>query len=755
MGIQVQSNYTSYTFRVNTDSVSAGSSAAATEEVLTEEAATEAAAYIYVVNPEVESASRQDSGVNSVLSQSEYEDLLSAYLELGEENSLWEDIGTLLSEELAGRDRANFLAVLADAGNLMEDFVTQVKRLDGDVRSLFLSTAQRAGDDQDLESLIDATSQLSADRRSLFLETADLLSRTRETAKAGDLQNFIAAIAEEPTTFEDILGNIEELEQEDLSLFLKGAAVAGDEIEAFIQTADMLAGGNLSHFLETAVMAEDGLANLLSLTQDTVGNSRADFLGFSSRLGEEDIENFLLATQGEKENINGLMATTTSLDSSERTDFLSLAADADAHLDRFVSMVDQLADIPGTRSNFLSTALLAGENFNKVVNLAENLGQTQRSDLFLFAADLDYVDLANFISAADADSSSADELIEASQGLIGRDQSYLFYAAAQDPDHIEALSSMVQTLEGSEQTDFLYTVANIGKTSQDAAGKFITTAQDLTGTELTTFLTHEKAAAEGEEPGLAQEYVYLNGVLGEGLVETLMAAGDYAQDFDRFLQDFNEMTQDQRKTFLSVADKAGEEVLGTLMGVTSSLDASQNEAFLAYADTLGKTSLNNLIQASAHALGGGQSFNTFESLLETAQSLDAGDTMDFLNAAAASGKNLDSLIDITNALSGFVKTEFLTVADYIADLDGAQSVMDHFLTTTQGFLDGDSGYSEILKHGGHLREGVLPSDLIENGTFTGGYETGFLKSTLFLTGIGISESRLHTWFDTWQYAQNN
>ena len=392
MGIQVQSNYASYTFSVYTDSVSTGARAAATEEASTVEAA-----YVYVVSPDVESASRQDSGVNSALSQSEYENLLSAYLELGEENSLWEDIGTLLSEELAGSDRANFLAVLADAGTLMKDFVTQVKSLDGDDRSLFLSTAQRAGAGQDLENLIDTTSQLSADRRALFLETADLLSRTRETFKAGDLQNFIAAIAEAPTTLEDILQKIEELEPEDLSLFLKGAAGAGDDIETFIQTADMLAGADLTHFFETAVMAEGGLENLLSLTQDTVGNGRADFLRFTSRLGEGNIENFFLATQGEKENINGLLATTTSLDSSERTDFLSLAADADAHLDRFVSMVDQLADSPGTRSNFLSTALLAGENFNKVLNLAENLGQAQRSDLFLFAADLDYVDLANFI----------------------------------------------------------------------------------------------------------------------------------------------------------------------------------------------------------------------------------------------------------------------------------------------------------------------------------------------------------------------
>ena len=314
---------------------------------------------------------------------------------------------------------------------------------------------------------------------------------------------------------------------------------------------------------------------------------------------------------------------------------------------------------------------------------------------------------------------------------------------------------MVQTLDGSDQSDFLYTVANIGRNSQDSVGKFITTAKDLTGMELTTFLANEKAAAEGDEPGLAQEYVYLNGVLGDGQMETLMSAGEYAQDFNSFLNDFNAMNQDQRETFLSVADKAGEEVLGTLMGVASSLDASQSETFLAYADTLGKTSVNDLILASAQALGGGQRFETFGALLETAQSLNVDETMDFLNAAAASGKRLGSLIDITNELSGFVKTEFLTVADYIADLDGAQSVMDHFLTTTQGFLDGDSGYSEILKHGGHLREGAQPSDLIENGTFTGGYETGFLKSTLFLTGIGISESRLHTWFDTWQNAQNN
>nr|WP_321402475.1 hypothetical protein [uncultured Desulfobacter sp.] len=750
MGIQVQSDYVSYAFRVNTDSVSVDPQASATEET-----AAGSAAYVYVVNSEVESASRQDSGVNSTLSQSEYEDLLSAYLELGEENSLWEDIGTLLTEELAGTDRAKFLAVLADAGTLMADFVSQVKNLEGDDRSLFLSTAQRAGSDQDLENLIDATSKLSADQVSFFLETADLLSRTRETAKAGDLQNFIEAIAEEPATFKDILRNIEALDPEGLSLFLKGAADAGDDIESFILTADMLSGVSLTHFFETAAMAEDGLDNLLSLTQETAGRSRADFLRFTSGLDGQNVENFLLATQGEKENVSRLAATTSSLDGAEQEDFLTLAASAEPHLDRFVSMVEQLGESPGIRSDFLSTALLAEKNFNKVLNVAENLGQEQRADLFLFAADLDYVDLANFISAADAAPSHADELVETADGLIGRNQSYFLYAAAQNPDHIEALSSMAQTLEGTLQSDFLYTIANIGKNSPEMVGEFIATAQDLTETELTTFLASEKAAAEGEDPGLAQEYVYLNGVLGEDRMNTLMAAGAQSQDFNKFLKEFNGMTQVQRDTFLSVADTAGEEVLGTLMDVASSLDATQSETFLSYADTLGKTSLNDLILASAQALGGGQRFDTFEALLETAQSLNSGEAMDFLNAAAISGKRLDSLIDITNELKGSVKTEFLSVADYIADLDGAQSVMDHFLTTTRGFLDSDSGYSQVLKYGGYLRQGIQPSDLIENGIFTGGHETGFLKSTLFLTGVGVSGSRLHTWFDSWQNAQNN
>ena len=749
MGIQVQSNYASYAFKVNTDSASTDSGVAATKKT-----ATGSAAYVYVVDPAVELVSRQDAGVNSVLSQSEYEDLLSAYRELGEENILWEDIGSLLTEELAGSDRANFLAVLADAGTLMEDFVTQVKNLERDDRSLFLSTAVRAGEGHDLENLIDATARLSADQVTRFLETADLLSRTRETAKAGDLQNFMAAIAEEPATFEDIIRNIEALDPEDLSLFLKGAASAGDEIVAFLQSADMLAGAAFTHFLETAVMAEDGLENLLSLTQEMTGKSRADFLRFTSKLDGEDSGNFLLATQGEKENVIGLMSTTTSLDGSEKADFLTLAASAEPHLDRFVSMVGQLTESPGTRSNFLSTALLAGDNFNKVLNVAENLGQEQRADLFLFASDLDYVDLANFISAADEAPSGAGELVEAAKGLIGRNQSYFFYAAAQDPDHIEALSSMAQTLEGSLQSDFLYTAANIGKNLPEEVGEFITTAQDLTGTELTTFLTNAKAATEGDEPGLAQEYVYLNGVLGENQMNTLMEAGEHSQDFNNFLKDFNGMTQVQRETFLSVADKTGEEMLETLMGVTSNLDATRNEDFLAYADTLGKTSLNKLIQASAEALGGGQRFNTFESLLETAQSLDSREALDFLNAAAASKGSLDSLIDITNELSGFVKTEFLTVADYIADLDGAPSVMEHFLTTTQGFLDSDSSYSQILRNGGHIKQGVRPSDLIENTTFTGGYKTGFLKSTLFLTGVGVSGSRLHSWFDSWQEAKN-
>ncbi len=193
-------------------------------------------------------------------------------------------------------------------------------------------------------------------------------------------------------------------------------------------------------------------------------------------------------------------------------------------------MTDRLAESPGTRSNFLSAALLAENNFNKVLDVAENLGQEQRSDLFRFASGLDYVDLSNFISAVDAAPSNASDLVEAADGLVGKNKSYLFYAAAQDPDHIEALTSMAQTLEGSLQNDFLYTAANIGKNSPEEGGEFIATAQHLKGTELTDFLTKEKAAAEGDEPGLAQEYVYLNGVLGENRMETLIAAGEYALD---------------------------------------------------------------------------------------------------------------------------------------------------------------------------------------------------------------------------------
>lgn len=748
MTIQVQPNFTSaYPVHMTQNPAAATRSAREAADAASD-------AYVYNVDKTAEAKS-QTQEPDTPLSWAEFQNLRKAYLHLGEDNPLWENIDALLTDELMGNDRTNFLSALAEAGDLMGEFVHQVERLEGEDRSLFLSTAVRNGSGDNLENLIDAAATLSGGRLTTFLETADALGRTVDSVKAGELRNFVAAVAESPGSLEKIVEKIEGLNQEDRAMFLKGAADAGDDLEQFIAVSDLLSGTDLTNFLKAATNAGEGFSSLLTLTENLADGKRSEFLRFTADLSPENAENFLVATQGEKENIDGLMATTRSLAGPDRDTFLALAADAGDNLERFTAMVDKLRETPGGRSDFLTTALKADKNFHTVLDLAENLGGDARTSVFSFAANLEYTDLTNFVSAATADASTSGKLVETAKGLSGNNRSYLLYAASQSPDNIGSLTSTVASLSGAEKSDFLFAVANKAHTAPSETKGFLNTVNALSGQERETFLANEKAILMADDKEqLSREYVHLNAVLTKGQMDTLMTAGAAIPDFDRLVSDFNEMDRAGRDTFLAVAETAGKEILPDLMAVTMQLDEDRNNAFMDYARTLGQESLGDLVKASARTLSGEtRDFTEFDALLETARSLDPAVDQDFLNAAAAAGKHLDRLIETTHKLDGFLQADFLSVASHLADRPGAELLLDNFMDATDYVVEHFSnGYDATSFEDTAISSETLPSALIKDGKFTGGFGhlEGFMASSAFLAGKGLSNTEWNNWFNTWQ-----
>lgn len=719
------------------------------------QAASAAAAYVYNVDPAAEAKS-VEMAPDAPLSDAEIEQLYNAYLELGKDHPLWEEIGTLLTETLAGNDRTNFLSMLStmDAEN-MEGYVLQVSRLEGDDRSLFLSTALRNGTGRNIENLVEAATHLSGEQLSHFLETADGLGRTRESIQAGELQNFIqaaAAVAEDsPATVDRLAEKALALEDEDRALFLKAAAHAGDELGALMDTTDLLSGSSRTRFLEAAGNAGDGISNLLSLTQNLEGERRTRFLSFTSTLGAENTENFLLATQGAKENLPGLMSVTGSLAGKDRDAFLSLAKNAGPVLDRLINTVDSLSENPDARSGFLSTAVRAGDGFNDFLSVAEKLGGAGRAKVLSFAADLGFTDLGSFIEAAKHDTANAVALAETAVNLDGKSQSYLLYAAAQNPDHQVELTATAQRLNGDEQKDFLFAAANMAAqdpTDPDAPDPmqtFLRTTNELAASRRGDFLAEQRMVASGlAGGGLAAEYAYLNSVFDEKDFSAVLAAGE--ENIDRLMSQFDQMDVTQREAFFSVAEKAGKEVLPELVSVMARLDEERSLAFVDYASSLGGKSISNLVVASEQALKTpGNEFGAFDRLMETVTSLDPAVDQDFLNAAAKSGKELGRLMDLTNRLSGFLQGDFLRIADAMAER--GDGLLSNFLSATEYLIE-EKGYLDVpLENHGNRR----PSDLIRDGVFQGELPLeGFFKSSLFLVSVGISNTHMNDWFNTWQ-----
>lgn len=704
-------------------------------------------AYVYGVG-ETAAAKSRLAEPDAPLTHVEWEQLMSAYYELGPENPLWEDIQTLLVKELSGNDRTNFLTVLANAESNINDFVDQVVNLEGEERSLYLSTALRNGSGGNLEHFVEAVSNLSGSRLTGFLSTADQLGKTPESVKSRELQHFVTAVAQNALALEGLIEKITTLDEENRELFLSAAANAGDELLRFIKAVDGVDGLDKRVFLETAAMAGKGMSHLLTLSLDLTGKIRSDFLHFTAGMAKENVSLFLQATQGNAAAVDMLTDTTRSLAANDRTSFLALAAGAGNSLGRLISVTNSLSGDTDLRSDFFNASIKAESRFNGVLEIAEKTGGQERAAVLSFAADLGFTDLGNFISAAGNDTSQAAELALTANTLGGKDKSYLLYAAALNPEHISGLTAMTQYLEGQEQSDFLFTAANVvplGPKDQgqpDPMNELLQTTKILSGSQRSDFLARQRqeTSAKGEE--LAQTYVYLNSVFDSDMMDAVLSTGDKV---DEVMERFDSMTADQRQTFLHVAGKADNKMVADLMSVAARLDTARSLDFMDVASSLGRESLSDLILAASQALGSASNgFDTYDRLIATVKSLDQAVDSDFLNAAASSGEHMDDLMDLTNQLKGFVKTEFLMIADAMADR--GSDVLGEYLDTTAHLLNKDRENTQP----GAGRE-VRPSQVIGDGFFQGrhGLE-GYFKSTLFVDRVGVSNDHMHDWFNAWR-----
>ncbi len=703
-----------------------------------------APAYVTDITTQATEASL-DTLADAPLTDAEIEQLFSAYALLGQENNLWENIGNVLGE-VTGSDRTNFLAALSSSGNDIEKFVLQVEGLEADDRTLYLKTALRAGK-EGLSNLIEATGHLSPGQLTNFLETADTLGRSIESIKANELGNFLSAVAQSPQWTDDMIQTAMDLNEEDRALFLEAAEGAKKELGRLIETVNNLPASDLTLFLKTATEAGKGLSNLITLTQETKGLARHSFLAFTENLESEDTENFLLATQGNREKLDAVMSATSSLNGDERSVFLSLAAEAGTDLNQLILVVDSMSEDSSLRSDFLTTAFKVENLLDDVLTIAEDLSGQELSKVFAFSSDLALADLTSFVSAAASDTRQAYDIAETADNLEGKAKSHFLYAASKNPDAVSELITLTQELKGVERSSFLYTSANLGHTSSEDMNEFLTEVSQLTGTEREVFIAQEKLAIAGtldEDP--ATEYVHLRSIFDDDQFELLMGIGD---NIDQVMADYEAMDASQRQTYLDVAAKAGPENLQQLMSVLGKLDDDRRIDFVDYAHTLGKENFTNLIKAADTALKNpAKGLTVYDNLMETLEDLDPAVDEDFLNAAAKSGKNLEKFIDMTDRLEGFLKTDFLIAADNMADRSNAEQLLDNFLRATEHVLEISANKYPKNPDGSNPK----PSQIIDGTTFKGsfGLIEGFLKSTAWLGGVGISDSHMNEWLNTWQ-----
>ncbi len=514
-------------------------------------------------------------------------------------------------EDLNSEERKDILDLGSQSFYLeFQDFLEQAQRLDGEDRSRFIKAGARMGPGSSTLDLSKAVSGLSGDNLENFLETADRIGQSEKQDAIESLMNFVSAAGESPFLANDLVNTAAALENEDdetnLHNFLAAAAGAGEDLKELIETTEDLKSRDLKNFLGAAAFAGDGIGHLIATARDLDGEEQNRFLVFAAELaGDGDAENFILAAQDEKMELNDLMDITEKLNGNGRSAFLKLAANHDVYdapIHRLAVTLETLG--PGTTqaNDFLLSALHSGEHVNGLINLVEGTAVETRTDILKFTADLSQADLANYLRAVEGPETDAFELAATALDLDSMQQSHFLYAASIDSSVSGLLTSLTRELKGEELEAFLYTAAN--KTAGLAG--FLDTAQSLNSAERGEFISIEREAL-GTETNNAQKYVFLKSIFDEDL---FLGIAGTDENMETMVESMDSMDAVQMDAFISVADKlhihnGTKRPLPELLSVIGKLEGDDLDAFMEKAGSLsGSDQASFIIYADAVTVPG-------------------------------------------------------------------------------------------------------------------------------------------------------
>lgn len=420
------------------------------------------------------------------------------------------DIGSKLSKD----DLSNYLAAVSSAGEDVSILTGQVDKIlnhQQDANSVnlssYLSAAAKTGT-QAIE-FIEAT-------KSTSLETTNKIAHfiNTELNTENDLNNFVSIInAESAESINTIIDVSSSLGGEDKSNLLDTASRAGGDIGQFVrnlskfaQSDSARAANDFSNFLKTASKAEENL-DILAKMSDQLD------LAFTSELSAVDTVNFLDAAKAAGGQLKKLTDIGSNLSGSDRSNFFYAAAQTEEGLDHFVKQtnnlkgddksefllssankdqkdntqtaymqgilttkeydnfqksaemiseeqVDDLVAITGdlkgdSRSSFLKTAALAGDNAGELTSTFTKLSIDEQKDFLDVAKGLGEQNLKKLIKATDNPDENFSDFISLAKELKQSDRSGLehFLSAAGDasPEDLKGLIDIVNKLEIQQQ----------------------------------------------------------------------------------------------------------------------------------------------------------------------------------------------------------------------------------------------------------------------------------------------------------------
>lgn len=276
---------------------------------------------------------------------------------------------------------------------------TDLRRVD-----LFIKAVSKAGDHKGFFSSLAHSLRDDGDLQVAFHEFSAGLS-------AEDLDSFLTALEKDPDSLKQFMGLASRLSGEALSPFLEGAALAGEDVDGYLESVSRVLDGETGEsfsfqytFLAAGVeqgndiMAFINRLEKMSLeTLEAVARFADDELG--NPYGRNEEMNLFAAVFGSanEKNLQDLTALATGLADEDQTHLLKAASGADnGELDRLLQQAERYAGGDGAAlSDYLAVASDAEGRLDTFMALADSLDLSAIREFSV-------VDTANLLDAAHA-----------------------------------------------------------------------------------------------------------------------------------------------------------------------------------------------------------------------------------------------------------------------------------------------------------------------------------------------------------------